>query len=159
MFGLNQRGVNLYAKVGLETGVVAASPNKLIVMLYEGAISACHSAITFMQKEDIPNKGAMLSKAISIIESGLRLSLDKKVGGEIAESLDALYGYMSKRLMLANIHNQPELINEVIKLLADLKGAWEAIDGVKKVTEEVSMDIPSQVAVAVNRNIAHYAKV
>ena len=91
MFGLNQRGVNVYAKVGLETGVVAASPNKLIVMLYEGAISACYSAITYMQKEDIPNKGAMLSKAISIIESGLRLSLDKKVGGEIAESLDALY--------------------------------------------------------------------
>jgi flagellar protein FliS len=159
MFGLNQRGVNLYAKVGLETGVVAASPNKLIVMLYEGAISACHSAIAFMQKEDISNKGAMLSKAISIIESGLRLSLDKKVGGEIAESLDALYAYMSKRLMMANIHNQPELINEVIKLLTDLKGAWEAIDAVKTTPTEMSMAIPSQVAIAVNRNIAHYAKV
>jgi hypothetical protein len=47
----------------------------------------------------------------------------------------------------------------VIKLLTDLKGAWEAIDGVKKVTSEISMAIPSQVAVAVNRNISHYAKV
>jgi flagellar protein FliS len=159
MFGSNQYGVNVYAKVGLETGVLAASPNKLIIMLYEGAISACRSAEGYMLSKDIANKGAMLSKAISIIESGLRLSLDKKVGGEIAENLDALYGYMSKRLMTANIHNQPELIHEVIKLLTDLKGAWEAIDGVKKVTSEISMAIPSQVAVAVNRNISHYAKV
>ena len=159
MFGLNQRGVNVYAKVGLETGVVAASPNKLIVMLYEGAISACYSAITYMQKEDIPNKGAMLSKAISIIESGLRLSLDKKVGGEIAESLDALYAYMSKRLMIANIHNKPELVHEVIKLLLDLKTAWETIASSPVVSAEVANIIPNQVAATINRNVAQYAKV
>lgn len=159
MFGFNQRGVNVYAKVGLETGVVAASPNKLIVMLYEGAISACYSAITYMQKEDIPNKGAMLSKAISIIESGLRLSLDKKVGGEIAVSLDALYAYMSKRLMMANIHNKPELVHEVIKLLTDLKTAWETIASSPIATIETPNIIPSQVAGTINRNIAQYAKV
>lgn len=159
MFGLNQRGVNVYAKVGLETGVIAASPNKLIIMLYEGAISACHSAIGYMLKEDIPNKGAMLSKAISIIESGLRLSLDKKVGGEIAESLDALYAYMSKRLMMANIHNQPELVHEVIKLLTDLKTAWETIASSPIATSEMPNIMPSQVAGTINRNIAQYAKV
>lgn len=159
MFGLNQRGVNVYAKVGLETGVVAASPNKLIVMLYEGAISACYSAVSYMQKEDIPNKGAMLSKAISIIESGLRLSLDKKVGGEIAESLDALYAYMTKRLMMANIHNKPELVHEVIKLLSDLKTAWESIASSPIATPESANIIPNQVAATINRNIAQYAKV
>lgn len=159
MFGLNQRGVNVYAKVGLETGVVAASPNKLIVMLYEGAISACYSAVSYMQKEDIPNKGAMLSKAISIIESGLRLSLDKKVGGEIAESLDALYAYMTKRLMMANIHNKPELVHEVIKLLSDLKTAWESIASSPVATPEAANIIPNQVAATINRNIAQYAKV
>ncbi len=159
MFGSNQYGVNVYAKVGLETGVLAASPNKLIIMLYDGAISASKSAILYMQNKDIPNKGAMLSKAISIIESGLRLSLDKKVGGEIAENLDALYAYMSKQLMMANIHNKSELIQEVIKLLTDLKGAWEAIDQIKTITADEPMTIPSQVATTVNRNIAHYAKV
>jgi flagellar protein FliS len=158
MFGSNQHGVNVYAKVGLETGVLAASPNKLIIMLYDGDLSACRSAIVHMQNKDIPNKGAMISKAISIIESGLRLSLDKKAGGEIAENLDALYDYMSKRLMTANIHNKPELIHEVIKLLTDLKGAWEAIDHVKMPAKDISMAIPSQVAMTVNRNIANYAK-
>jgi flagellar secretion chaperone FliS len=159
MFGSNQHGVNVYAKIGMETGVLAASPNKLIIMLYEGAISACRSATGYMENKDIPNKGAMLTKAIMIIESGLRLSLDKKAGGEIAESLDALYVYMSKRLMTANIQNKPELINEVVKLLSDLKSAWEAIARTQTLKDDMSVAIPSQVEMAVNRNIAHYAKV
>jgi len=158
MFGSNQHGVNVYAKISVETGVQAASPNKLIIMLYEGAISACRSAIVHMQNKDIPNKGAMLSKAIMIIESGLRMSLDKKAGGEIAVSLDALYAYMSHRLTLANIRNQPELVQEVIKLLIELKSAWEAIESTQLVSQALPIVIPSPVAVAVNRNIANYAK-
>jgi flagellar protein FliS len=128
MFGSRKYGANVYAQMGLETGVVAASPNQLIIMLYDGAISACRNAVTHMQNKDIEHKGEMISKAVLIIESGLRLSLDSKAGGEIAISLDALYLYMTKRLTLANIKNQPELIVEVIKLLQDLKAAWEAIE-------------------------------
>lgn len=163
MFGLNQRGAGGYAQVGVETGVIAASPNKLIIMLYEGAISACYSAIRHMQNKDIPNKGAMLSKAILIIESGLRLSLNKTAGGEIAESLDALYAYMSNRLMHANVRNEPELVQEVIKLLSDLKGAWEAIGNGQVAGQSVAAAVgvaqSNQAAIPVNRNIASYAKV
>lgn len=141
MFGLNYQGVNGYAKIGMETGVLAASPNKLIIMLYEGAIAACHSAIMHMQNKDIENKGAMLSKAIMIIESGLRLSLDKKAGGEIAESLDALYRYMSDRIYLANLKNKPEPLHEVIKLLNELREAWEEINKAQPVgTGEIIND-------------------
>jgi flagellar protein FliS len=159
MFGQNKRGVNVYAQVSMETGVLAASPNKLIIMLYEGAITACYSAIRLMQISDIPNKGAMISQAILIIERGLRLSLNKKAGGEIAESLDALYAYMSNRLMMANVRNQPELVHEVIKLLAELKSAWEAIGNTQAASPVVAMDQSNQGAAAVNRNIANYAKV
>lgn len=131
MFGFKSNGANVYAQLGLETGVVAASPNKLVVMLYEGAISACRNAIAHMANQDIQRKGEMISKATLIIESGLRLSLDKKAGGEIAQSLDALYGYMTQRLTMANIHNDAALIEEVISLLSELKGAWEAIENQK----------------------------
>ena len=162
MFGLNQYGANVYAKVSMETGVLAASPNKLIVMLYEGAINACQSAIEYMQHQDIVNKGAKLTKAILIIESGLRASLDKKAGGEIAESLDALYGYMSMRLSQANIRNQPELVSEVIILLADLKEAWVAIEVGQTASQAFPKAPPRvealQIPVAINRNIASYAK-
>ncbi len=127
MFGFNQ-GVNEYSRVGVETGVVAASPLKLVVMLYDGAIAACQSAIIQMQQKNIEKKSGLLSKAIMIIQRGLRQSLDKQSGGEIAQSLDDLYAYMSDRLYLANIKNDPELIHEVIKLLIDLKSSWETIE-------------------------------
>jgi flagellar secretion chaperone FliS len=163
MFGLNRNGVNVYATIGMETGVLAANPNKLIIMLYEGAIKACHSAIAHMQNKDIENKGAMLSKAIMIIESGLRMSLDKKAGGEVAASLDGLYVYMSHQLTVANLRNQPELVQEVIQLLSDLKSAWEAI-GRDLDKPAFTAYAPSsetsnhnQVALNLSRQIASYA--
>lgn len=160
MFGLNKSGVNVYSQMSVETGVLAASPNKLTIMLYEGAIAACRSAIDHMKNKDIQHKGEMLSKAILIIESGLRLSLDKKVGGEIAESLDSLYAYMSHRLTVANIRNQPEMVSEVIKLLVDLKSAWEAI-GEDQVKPETLSAVANPVSLnqnqlTVNKHIANY---
>ena len=127
MFGQAQKGVNAYAKVGIETGVVAASPHKLIVMLFEAALVALATASQQMKQGNVPAKGAAISKAILIIDSGLRAALDKKAGGEIAESLDALYEYMCNRLLLANLKNQPEMLEEVHRLLSELKGAWDAI--------------------------------
>jgi len=127
MFGSMKSGANAYAKVGVETGVLAASPHKLIVMLFEGAMIAVVTAIQQMKNGDIPGKGKSISKAIMIIDNGLRASLDKKVGGEIAISLDALYEYMSHRLLLANLNNEPEMLEEVHRLLSELKSAWDAI--------------------------------
>lgn len=127
MFGAPRSGANAYATVSLETGVAAASPHKLVVMLFEGAMVAVASAIQHMQSGDIANKGKAISKAISIIDNGLRASLDKKVGGEIALNLDALYEYMSSRLLVANLKNQPQVLEEVYQLLKGLKDAWESI--------------------------------
>lgn len=127
MFGSMHSGANAYAKVGIETGVVAASPHKLIVMLFDGALAAIATAVQHMKTGNIPGKGQAISKAISIIDSGLRASLDHKVGGEIAVNLDALYEYMSNRLMLANLNNQTEILEEVQRLLQELRSAWEAI--------------------------------
>jgi flagellar protein FliS len=124
MFGTMQRGVNAYAKVGLETTVVSASPHKLIVMLFDGALVAVLSALSNMKAGSIPERGAAISKAIDIINNGLRASLDKKAGGDIATSLDALYVYMTERLLQANLKNAPELLEEVHGLLADLRSAW-----------------------------------
>ena len=128
MFGSSQaRGANAYAKVGIETGVIAASPHKLIVMLFEGAIVAISNASQHLSNGEIASKGQSISKAIAIIENGLRASLDKKAGGEIASNLDALYEYMSARLIRANLDNNQDMLTEVKNLLRDLKSAWEAI--------------------------------
>ncbi|MET3130587.1 flagellar protein FliS [Oxalobacteraceae bacterium GrIS 1.11] len=130
MFGSRQNGINAYAKVGIETGVVSASPHKLIVMLFDGALAALGAALTHMRAGHIAEKGKAISHAILIVESGLRASLDKSVGGEIAESLDALYEYISARLLMANLKNQPELLEEAQRLLTELRDAWNAIGSV-----------------------------
>ena len=127
MFGSSKTGANAYAKVGLETGVVAASPHKLILMLLEGAMTAIASAAVHMQAREIEKKGNAISKAIMIIENGMRASLDKSAGGEIATSLDSLYDYMGRRLMIANLNNDPAILKEVHGLLADIKSAWDEI--------------------------------
>jgi flagellar protein FliS len=127
MFGSRQTGVNAYAKIGIETGVLAASPHKLIVMLYDGALAALNDAANGIRNRDIAVKGKSLSKAIMIIDGGLRAALDKKSGGEIAESLDALYEYMSSRLLTANVNSDLGVVEEVQRLLIELRDAWNAI--------------------------------
>jgi flagellar protein FliS len=127
MFGSRQTGVHAYANVGMETGVVAASPHKLIVMLFDGALVALNAALRGMRSGNIGEKGKSISKAILIIDSGLRAALDKKAGGEIAEGLDSLYEYMSGRLVTANVTNDPAILEEVQRLLIELRDAWNAI--------------------------------
>lgn len=128
MFGSAARGANAYAKVGLETGVIAASPHQLIVILFDGAILAVANALAHMNKDEIAAKGQAISKALSIIDDGLRASLDKNAGGQIAHNLDALYDYMSRRLFTANLKNDPAMLEEVLTLLRDLRASWAAID-------------------------------
>lgn len=119
--------IHAYNKVNLESGVSAASPHELISLLYQGALQAIANAKRGMLSKDITAKGKAISHAILIIDTGLNASLDKKVGGELAQNLSALYDYMSSRLLTANIQNDVKALDEVSQLLADLKSAWDGI--------------------------------
>ncbi|AJJ61824.1 flagellar export chaperone FliS [Yersinia aldovae] len=123
----NRSGVQAYAQVGMESGVMSASPHQLIVMLFDGAQSALVRARILMNQGDIPAKGAALSKAINIIDNGLSAGLDMEKGGELAENLSALYDYMTRRLLYANLHNDEQAINEVSVLLENIADAWRQI--------------------------------
>ncbi len=106
MYTQSRVAANAYANIGLETGVVAASPHQLILMLFDGAELAVRMAIKHMNEGNIAMKSAAITKASSIILDGLCAALDPHQGGEIAAQLGALYDYMNKRLMLAHIKNQ-----------------------------------------------------
>lgn len=137
MFGsLPKNAANAYSKVSIETDMFVADPHKLIVMLFDGAVRAICNASIYMHEGNVPEKGRSISHAISIIESGLRASLNKDVGGELARNLDALYGYMARQLLFANVHNDQAKLEEVKKLLLELKGAWEQIAPTRQVIPE-----------------------
>ena len=127
MFASYSNKANAYAKVSVETGVTSANPHKLILMLYDGALAGIQSARLAMNSKDIPTKGRNISKAIDIIINGLKVSLNMDAGGDLAAQLDALYDYMSDRLLYANLHNNVAALDEVAGLLEGLRSAWEGI--------------------------------
>jgi flagellar secretion chaperone FliS len=127
VYSQSRVAANAYANVGLETGVMAASPHQLIIMLYEGAELAVRMAIKHMNEGDLANKSAAITKASNIILNGLRAALDPRQGSEIATQLGALYDYMNQRLMLAHLKNMVEPLEEVLGLLRELHGAWQKV--------------------------------
>lgn len=127
MFATLAHPAKAYARVGIETAVETAAPHKLILMLFDGALLAISAASAHMRDKRIAEKGLNISRAIDIVANGLRASLDKDAGGELAARLDALYDYMCIRLAYANLKNDPAALKEVAGLLGELKGAWEEI--------------------------------
>ena len=121
-----QNGIFEYRKVGVQSGVESASPHKLIQMLLDGAIEKVQLARGYMERHEIAKKCETVSWAMAIID-GLRSSLTMKDGGAIAENLDALYDYMLRRLLDANLDNDPAALDEVVKLLNELREGWNGI--------------------------------
>jgi flagellar protein FliS len=119
---------NAYAQVGVHTGAMSASPQKLIAMLYDGARAAIARAKFHLEGGNIAERGNAISKAIDIIDNGLRAVLDHEAGGEISANLEALYEYMVRRLMLANLRSDAALLAEVDALLESLASAWAQIN-------------------------------
>ena len=120
-----------YKKVNVHSMVEGASPHRLIQMLMEGALEKMHIARGLMEEGKLGPKAEHITWAISIID-GLRISLDKDVGGEIAQNLEDLYDYMVRRLVEANLKNDATIIDEVSDLLKQIKEAWDAIAGTER---------------------------
>jgi flagellar protein FliS len=116
-----------YANVGIETGVAAADPHQLILMLFDGALLAIAKARSAMQQGQIAEKGQAISRAIDIVTNGLRASLHFSEDDTLAVRLAALYDYMAARLLHANLHNDQAALAEVGRLLGEIKTAWEEI--------------------------------
>lgn len=119
--------INAYKKIGVESKVIGADPHQLTSMLFHGALERIANAKNEMNRKDIAAKGQSISKAIGIIGEGLHASLDKKVGGELAQNLSALYDYMVRRLIEANLKNDVAILDEVSGLLGGLAESWDSI--------------------------------
>lgn len=136
-------GAGAYARVGLEIGAMSASPHQLIVMLFDGAKAAMSMARHHMASGDTVAKGNAISKAINIVDNGLKASLDAtttgKDGEELVTNLSALYDYINQRLMYANLRNDPAMLEEASKLLESVSSAWREIGAGAAVPESLSV--------------------
>lgn len=122
------RATNLaaYQSAAAHGGVAASDPHRLIVMLMDGALERINAARGCMERGDIAEKAKLLNRAVSIIGE-LRGSLNMSAGGQIATNLSDLYDYMSRRLLVATSDNRVEPLEEVNKLLQEIRGAWVSI--------------------------------
>ena len=123
---MNAYAMKQYQTVNVNAQVTEADPHRLIQMLLEGGLQRIAQAKGAMQYANIPLKGELIGKAMGII-GGLREAVDTDKGGEIAANLDNLYAFMQQRLSQANLNNDPAMLDEVAKLLREIKEGWDGI--------------------------------
>lgn len=119
-------GTSAYTNMSATTGVENADPHRLIQMLIDGAIEKINRAKFFMKNKKTAEKGKHISWAISII-GGLQGSLDMQQGGDISRNLNSLYDYCCTTLALANFENSEEKIEDVLKVMQQVKEGWDGI--------------------------------
>ena len=122
---------NAYKKASVNT----LDQNKLIIMLYDGAIKNANFAVQYMESGEIEKDHDSLIKTKNIVTE-LLATLNMEQGGEIAKNLKSLYSYMFSQLIEANMDKKSEPVLTVIDLLKELRGAWVQIKEKKKPEEK-----------------------
>ena len=115
-----------YQQIGTTSTVGESSPHRLIQLMMEHALSRIIFARGYMERKEVAKKGKNIGEAISVI-NGLQVSLNHKADKRMSENFDALYAYMMRRLLQANLDDDPAILDEVAGLLRELKEAWDAI--------------------------------
>jgi flagellar secretion chaperone FliS len=122
MYAPHVRGANAYR----QTSVQSSSPLELVVLLYDGALRHVVAASEAIQRNDMVARRDAVSKALAIITE-LQSTLNLEAGGEIATQLDALYTYITGRLVDSTARKDTAALPEVEKLLRSLREAWSQI--------------------------------
>jgi len=120
----HRRSLNSYAQVGVETGVLNASPERLITLLFDGATNAIRQAQEHLASGNISARGQAISKAINIVQNGLRTGLNTEAGGELALNLADLYDYVVRQLLDANLQADGTKLELALTLLSNIADAW-----------------------------------
>lgn len=125
---VNRPTAGMYAQVGVETGVTAADPHKLVAMLFDGLMDAIAQARGALKDKRVEAKGAAISRAVRIVDEGLKggLNMDSNA---LAADLSALYTYLIARLTYANLKNDDAALQECSQLVQPLRDAWAEIRG------------------------------
>lgn len=124
---VNMRSANAYRTVGVETAVAGADAHQLVSLLYQALMQSLGAAKLSLQAGDIAGKGKAISRAVRLIEEGLKAGLNDAKGGELAINLRGLYDYCIVVLSEANLKNDVNKVDEVIHLVQPVAQAWSDI--------------------------------
>lgn len=126
---VSMRSANAYKTIGVETSVMGASPHQLVSLLFEALQQSLSAAKGAILSGDISAKGRAIGRAVRILEEGLKAGLDAGRGGELAANLRILYDICILRTTEANLRNDAEIIEEVIRLINPVSDGWSQIRG------------------------------
>ncbi|MGB5344788.1 MAG: flagellar export chaperone FliS [Woeseia sp.] len=138
MTATGSAGIKQYQQIDTQSNLATATPHRLVQMLMERALTKMGLAKAHMQRGEIQEKGSCIGVAISIVNM-LQASLNHKANARMSANFDELYAYMMRRLLQANVQNDPAILDEVSGLLQELKDAWDAITD--QVEQQADSDI------------------
>jgi len=125
------QGYQKYSQAYKKAAINTVDQRKLIVMLYDGAVKFLTLGSQKLREGDFYNAHTNMVKGKSIVAE-LLASLNLEQGGEVAVNLQRIYAYMFDQLIEANLQKSPEIIEEVIVLLKELREAWKELDPPKE---------------------------
>ena len=120
----NQKAIAAYGDVKVTTGVASANGVQLIQMLFDGLLESLAATKGHIQNGAIVEKGKSIARASRIV-IGLQGALDFERGGDLANNLNELYGYVTRRLLHVNARNDLDALEEIFGLMNEIRSAWE----------------------------------
>lgn len=126
-FATPQNLSNLYRRTSVEIDVNAATPHRLVQMLFDGLMEAFAQARGAMETGNVEQKARAIGRAVRILDEGLKAALNLKDGGRLAADLNDLYAYATLRLTQANLRNDVAALEECKRLIQPLREAWTEI--------------------------------
>ena len=115
-----------YRQTAVASAVLDADPHRLVALMFNGLRERLQLAAACIDAGNVARKGAAITEASTIV-GHLDGSLNMEAGGEIAQNLSALYDYIQRRLLEANMRNDTGALRECDALIAEIQSAWSAI--------------------------------
>lgn len=142
MSSFARKSLGAYQIVSAHGAVADADPHRLVQMLMDAAMERMNTARACIERDEVSRKAKLLHSCVTLIAE-LRGSLNMKDGGPLAQNLSALYEYMNRQLLMANVQNDVSKITEVMSLLTEIRTAWVAIGPEVRKSNPGTMPLPA----------------
>lgn len=120
------KGIQAYRKDSIKSDLASADPHRVIQLLMQGALEKLALGKGCIERRDWEGKAHALTRAVEIINA-LRDALDRDVNPELVDNLESLYEYMTVRITEASVSKDTTVLDHVMGLILQIKGAWDQI--------------------------------